>query len=133
MSLFGLFSTRGTLEFSACQDLKNPWNDNKPVKISRDGQVSVQCDQHLSKIATSLSPRPKTNPSMDYFQYHARALYWKWYTRRMRSGDESRYLHAACGEVFFLVQFTAKTFQEILLQEQEWCRPIKLQVLNSAL
>ena len=31
---------RGTLEFSACQDLKNPWNDNKPVKISRDGQVS---------------------------------------------------------------------------------------------
>ena len=22
-----------------CMDLKNPWNDNKPVKISRDGQV----------------------------------------------------------------------------------------------
>ena len=33
-------SPRGTMEFSACQDLKNPWNDNKPVKISRDGQVS---------------------------------------------------------------------------------------------
>ena len=25
--------------FGACQELKNPWNDNKPVKISRDGQV----------------------------------------------------------------------------------------------
>lgn len=22
-----------------CMELKNPWNDNKPVKISRDGQV----------------------------------------------------------------------------------------------
>ena len=31
---------RGSLEFSVCMDLKNPWNDNKPVKISRDGQVS---------------------------------------------------------------------------------------------
>lgn len=26
------------MEFSVCMDLKNPWNDNKPVKISRDGQ-----------------------------------------------------------------------------------------------
>ena len=32
---------RGALEFQLCQDLKNPWNDNKPVKISRDGQVCV--------------------------------------------------------------------------------------------
>ena len=30
---------RGAVEFSVCMDLKNPWNDNKPVKISRDGQV----------------------------------------------------------------------------------------------
>ena len=29
--------------FGACQELKNPWNDNKPVKISRDGQVNAQC------------------------------------------------------------------------------------------
>eukprot|EP00731_Ephydatia_muelleri_P018945 Em0011g985a len=29
---------KGALEFQLCQDLKNPWNDNKPVKISRDGQ-----------------------------------------------------------------------------------------------
>lgn len=29
------------MEFSVCMDLKNPWNDNKPVKISRDGQVRV--------------------------------------------------------------------------------------------
>ena len=32
---------RGTLAFNLCQDLKNPWNENKPVKIGRDGQVSV--------------------------------------------------------------------------------------------
>ena len=39
----------------------------------------------------SLSPRPKTNPSADRFQYRARhALYCKQYTRRMRSGDETR-------------------------------------------
>ena len=37
----------------------------------------------------SLSPRPKTNPSVDCFQY--RALYWKRYTHWMRSGDETRY------------------------------------------
>ena len=30
---------RGSLDFNGCQELKNPWNDNKPVKISRDGQV----------------------------------------------------------------------------------------------
>lgn len=29
------------MEFSVCMDLKNPWNDNKPVKISRDGQVRI--------------------------------------------------------------------------------------------
>ena len=32
---------RGELEFSHTLDLKNPWNDSKPVKISRDGQASV--------------------------------------------------------------------------------------------
>ena len=35
-----LSSLSGELEFSHTLDLKNPWNDNKPVKISRDGQVS---------------------------------------------------------------------------------------------
>ena len=35
----------------------------------------------------SLGPRPKTNPSADHFQY--RVLYWKRYTRRIRSGDET--------------------------------------------
>ena len=35
--------SRGTLSFNMCADLKNPWNDNKPVKISRDGQVSWGC------------------------------------------------------------------------------------------
>jgi hypothetical protein len=29
---------KGSLDFNTCQDLKNPWNDSKPVKISRDGQ-----------------------------------------------------------------------------------------------
>ena len=33
--------TRGELEFSHTLDLKNPWNDSKPVKISRDGQVKI--------------------------------------------------------------------------------------------
>ena len=39
----------------------------------------------------SLSPRPKTNPSVDRFQYHtfSHVLYWKRYMRRMRSGDET--------------------------------------------
>ena len=39
----------------------------------------------------SLSPRPKTNPSADCFQYctSSRMLYWKQYMRRMRSGDET--------------------------------------------
>ena len=36
----------------------------------------------------SLGPRPKTNPSVDRFQF-SRALYWKRYTHRMRSGDET--------------------------------------------
>ena len=34
-----VYHHRGELDFSACMDLKNPWNENKPVKISRDGQV----------------------------------------------------------------------------------------------
>ena len=36
-----------------------------------------------SKLDASLSPRPKTNPSADWFQYRKR------HTRRMRSGDET--------------------------------------------
>jgi len=35
------YFSRGELEFSHTLDLKNPWNDSKPVKISRDGQASV--------------------------------------------------------------------------------------------
>ena len=41
-SLGGIFRlqwiSKDDLEFSRCQDVSNPWNDNKPVKISRDGQ-----------------------------------------------------------------------------------------------
>ncbi|KAI6651634.1 hypothetical protein LOD99_4885 [Oopsacas minuta] len=41
-SLGGIFRLQWVykedLEFSRCQDVSNPWNDNKPVKISRDGQ-----------------------------------------------------------------------------------------------
>lgn len=42
-----------------------------------------------------LSPRPKTNPNADRFQYHMRE-YWKRYTCtcQMRSGDKTR-LHQA--------------------------------------
>ena len=35
--------------FGACQELKNPWNDNKPVKISRDGQVNTH-STHTHKL-----------------------------------------------------------------------------------
>lgn len=45
---------RGELDFSACMDLKNPWNENKPVKISRDGQVQGTSNlKHPSCIFTS--------------------------------------------------------------------------------
>ena len=41
-SLGGIFRLqwvcKDDLEFSKCQDVSNPWNDHKPVKISRDGQ-----------------------------------------------------------------------------------------------
>ena len=41
-SLGGIFRlqwiSKDDLEFSRCQDVSNPWNDHKPVKISRDGQ-----------------------------------------------------------------------------------------------
>ncbi|XP_064387067.1 YTH domain-containing protein 1-like [Halichondria panicea] len=48
---------RGELDFSACMDLKNPWNENKPVKISRDGQevepgVGEKLCQLWAKIAS---------------------------------------------------------------------------------
>ena len=43
-----LSSLSGELEFSHTLDLKNPWNDNKPVKISRDGQVSPYV--HICKV-----------------------------------------------------------------------------------
>ena len=33
------FSYRGNLDFNLTMELKNPWNESKPVKISRDGQV----------------------------------------------------------------------------------------------
>jgi hypothetical protein len=46
-----LFSSiRGAVEFSMCMDLKNPWNDNKPVKISRDGQVRNTSQFKLAKL-----------------------------------------------------------------------------------
>ena len=44
-----------------------------------------------SLVAYSLGPRPKINPSADHFQYHT--LYWKRFTHRMRSGDETK-LHS---------------------------------------
>lgn len=32
---------RRELPFAKCAHLRNPWNDNKDVKICRDGQVNV--------------------------------------------------------------------------------------------
>lgn len=51
--MFNLFAfIRGTLSFNLCQDLKNPWNENKPVKIGRDGQVSkLSSAKSLSTLA----------------------------------------------------------------------------------
>ena len=51
-------------------------------------------------VSLSLGPRPKTNPSMDHFQYCAQGrkctLYWKRYTRWMRSGDKTNYNYTTC-------------------------------------
>ena len=44
-------------------------------------------------VHASLGPRPKTNSSADRFQYHVRYT-GSDVTRRMRSGDETRYTHA---------------------------------------
>ena len=48
--------------------------------------------KRLVQLVPSLGPRPKTNPSVDHFQF-SRVLYWKRYTRRMRFGDETRTHH----------------------------------------
>lgn len=41
--LTGTFSVewvkRGNLAFENCQHLTNPWNDNRKIQISKDGQV----------------------------------------------------------------------------------------------
>ena len=54
----------------------------------REGQVMDQ-DKTNQRYLGSLSHtlRPKTNPSVDRFQYHM--LYWKQYTHRMRCRDKT--------------------------------------------
>ena len=44
--------------------------------------------KRLVQLVPSLGPRPKTNPSVDRFQFSP-VLYWKRYTCRMRCGDET--------------------------------------------
>jgi hypothetical protein len=39
---------KGSLSFNLCQELKNPWNENKPVKIGRDGQVRIHPKGYFS-------------------------------------------------------------------------------------
>ncbi|XP_011402974.1 PREDICTED: YTH domain-containing protein 1-like isoform X2 [Amphimedon queenslandica] len=47
---------KGTLAFNLCQDLKNPWNENKPVKIGRDGQeIEPSVGEKLCKLWLSLN------------------------------------------------------------------------------
>ena len=57
---------------------------------------STGCTSQVSWVqfpaTASLGPRPKTDPSVDRFKYCA--LCWKQYTRRMRSGDETKQLPA---------------------------------------
>ncbi|XP_065906118.1 YTH domain-containing protein 1-like isoform X3 [Dysidea avara] len=55
---------RGELEFSHTLDLKNPWNDNKPVKISRDGQeVEPSVGEQLCRLWKSVSEEGNGHPS----------------------------------------------------------------------
>ena len=73
-SLGGIFRLqwvcKDDLEFSKCQDVSNPWNDHKPVKISRDGQeLPPAIGEKLCRIwferpdtpPISLSPTKPTN------------------------------------------------------------------------
>jgi hypothetical protein len=39
--LFGFYYFRKELQFTKTQHLYNPWNEGKPVKIGRDGQVGT--------------------------------------------------------------------------------------------
>ena len=64
------------------RDVKYCWEDNE-----RSGVMTENYEIDLISNTASLGPRPKTNLSVDHFQY--RALYWKRYTRRMRSGDKT--------------------------------------------
>ena len=83
-----------------------------------------------SKASTSLGPRPKTNPSVDRFQYHV--LYWKRYTRQMRSGEETRLLHVEIwphelGSFYFCPTFLSNCdhlcvkYVRILVWTKWWC------------
>lgn len=51
--LGGVFSVewvrREILPFQHTQQLQNPWNDNKRVQISRDGQVRVGPEKHSAR------------------------------------------------------------------------------------
>ena len=58
---------------------------------------------------SSLGPRPKTNPSADRFQY--RALYWKRYMRRMRSGTRLDWV-----PILNYIQFSPRTKDTSLIR-----------------
>ena len=55
----------------------------------REGEMMDQLIRGAWEVNPILSHtlRPKTNPSVDRFQY--RMLYWKQYTHRMRCGDKT--------------------------------------------
>ena len=100
-------SPRYTRECTGCSDSKGPatadqryWYSSLMEKLSVIAStihwLNV-CSLWRCKTASSpvwqmewltrLGPRSRPNPSTDRFQYHA--LYWKQYTWRMRSGDET--------------------------------------------
>ena len=69
-SLGGIFRLqwicKDDLEFSKCQDVSNPWNDHKPVKISRDGQeLPPAIGEKLCRIWFERpdTPPPSTSPA----------------------------------------------------------------------
>ena len=93
-----------------------PWSRSTVLPDVLPGPYAAHifcCNRHFTYRKcvhnSSLGPRPKTNPSADHFQYHA--LYWKWYTRRMRSGYETNTVHTVKQKVFLFKKNCSSSFR----------------------
>ena len=57
------FPCRGEVAFLHTLHLKNPWNENKPVKISRDGQeVEPAVGEQLCRLWLEHAEKPSSSP-----------------------------------------------------------------------